>query len=39
MNKYTALGIEVDKEVQKQLDIVAEEINKEIKNLDQNEIL
>ncbi|MBS3171236.1 hypothetical protein J4449_01345 [Candidatus Woesearchaeota archaeon] len=33
MNKYTALGIEVDKEVQKQLDIVAEEINKEIKNV------
>ncbi len=30
MNKYTALGSEVDKEIQKQLDIVAEEINKDI---------
>src|SRR3989344_4857346 len=30
MNKYTALGIEIDKEIQKQLNIVAEEINKEI---------
>ncbi len=33
MNKYTALGIEVDNEVQKQLDIVSEEINKNIKDV------
>ncbi|MEK6937106.1 MAG: hypothetical protein AABW58_03480 [Nanoarchaeota archaeon] len=33
MNKYTALGTDVDKEVQKQLDIVSEEINKEIKDV------
>ena len=33
MNKYTMLGPEVDKEIQKQLDIVSEEINKDIKDV------
>lgn len=33
MNKYTLLGTEVDKEIQKQLDIVSEEINKDIKDV------